>query len=47
MTLDIKKTKLNSSKAKETKHICTMEYSGRKQIKSFSILCIKMLLYIV
>ena len=31
--LDFKKTKLNFSKAKETKHICTMEYSGRGQIK--------------
>lgn len=29
-----KKTKLNFSKAKETKHICTMEYSGRKQLKN-------------
>lgn len=28
-----KKTKLNFSKAKETKHICTMEYSGRVQLK--------------
>ena len=27
------KTKLNYSKAKETKHICTMEYSGRNQLK--------------
>lgn len=31
--LNFKKTKLNFSKAKETKHICTMEYSGRNQIK--------------
>lgn len=31
--LGFKKTKLNFSKAKETKHICTMEYSGRGQIK--------------
>ena len=31
--LDFKKTKLNFSKAKETKHVCTMEYSGRNQIK--------------
>ena len=33
--LGFKKTKLNFSKAKETKHICTMEYSGRKQLKKF------------
>lgn len=33
--LDLKKTKLNFSKAKNTKHICTMEYSGRKQLKKF------------
>jgi hypothetical protein len=32
-TLNFKKTKLNFSKAKETKHICTMEYSGRGQVK--------------
>lgn len=31
--LGFKKIKLNFSKAKETKHICTMEYSGRGQIK--------------
>lgn len=31
--LGFKKTKLNFSKAKETKHICTMEYSGRGQVK--------------
>lgn len=31
--LEFKKTKLNFSKAKETKHICTMEYSGRGQVK--------------
>ena len=31
--LGFNKTKLNFSKAKEKKHICTMEYSGRKQIK--------------
>ena len=31
--LNLKKTKLNFSKAKETKHICTMEYSGRRQVK--------------
>ena len=31
--LNFKKTKLNFSKAKETKHICTMEYSGRNQVK--------------
>lgn len=29
-TLGFRKTKLNFSKAKTTKHICTMEYSGRK-----------------
>ena len=33
-TLKFKKTKLNFSKAKETKHICTMEYSGKNQIKT-------------
>lgn len=33
--LGFSKTKLNFSKAKETKHICTMEYSGRKQIAKF------------
>ena len=33
--LRFKKTKLNFSKAKTTKHICTMEYSGRKQLKKF------------
>lgn len=33
--LGFKKTKLNFSKAKETRHICTMEYSGRKQLKKF------------
>ena len=33
INLGFKKTKLNFSKAKETKHICTMEYSGRNQIK--------------
>lgn len=27
------KTKLNFSKTKDTKHICTMEYSGRKQLE--------------
>lgn len=31
--LSFSKTKLNFSKAKETKHICTMEYSGRGNIK--------------
>jgi len=31
--LNFKKTKLNFSKAKEKRHICTMEYSGRVQIK--------------
>lgn len=31
--LQFKKTKLNFSKAKTTKHICTLEYSGRQQIK--------------
>ena len=31
--LGFNKTKLNFSKAKTTKHICTMEYSGRKQMK--------------
>lgn len=33
--LGFKKTKLNFSKAKDSKHICTMEYSGRKQLKRF------------
>lgn len=33
--LRFKKTKLNFSKAKNTKHICTMEYSGRGQLKKF------------
>ena len=33
--LGFKKTKLNFSKAKNTKHICTMEYSGRGQLKKF------------
>lgn len=33
--LGFRKTKLNFSKAKTEKHICTMEYSGRQQIKSF------------
>lgn len=33
--LGFKKTKLNFSKAKLTKHICTMEYSGRRQLKKF------------
>lgn len=33
--LGFKKTKLNFSKAKESKHICTMEYSGRNQLKLF------------
>lgn len=33
--LGFSKTKLNFSKAKETKHICTMEYSGRKQMTKF------------
>lgn len=32
--LGFRKTKLNFSKAKETKHICTMEYSGRGQLKT-------------
>lgn len=32
--LGFRKTKLNFSKAKETKHVCTMEYSGRGQLKS-------------
>ena len=44
--LDFKKTKLNFSKAKETKHICTMEYSGRGQIKNYMTLCIQMLLFL-
>ena len=35
INLGFKKTKLNFSKAKETKHICTMEYSGRGQMKTF------------
>lgn len=33
--LGFKKTKLNFSKAKETHSHCTMEYSGRKQMKTF------------
>lgn len=33
--LGFKKTKLNFSKAKTKKHICTMEYSGRQQIQKF------------
>ena len=33
--LGFKKTKLNFSKAKETHTHCTMEYSGRKQMKTF------------
>ena len=33
--LGFQKTKLNFSKAKNTKHICTMEYSGRGQLKKF------------
>ena len=33
--LGFKKTKLNFSKAKTKKHICTMEYSGRQQIQTF------------
>ena len=32
--LGFKRTKLNFSKAKERRHICTMEYSGRGQLKS-------------
>lgn len=32
--LGFRKTKLNFSKAKETKHVCTMEYSGRGQLKA-------------
>lgn len=32
--LGFKETKLNFSKARERKHICTMEYSGRGQLKS-------------
>lgn len=32
--LGFKRTKLNFSKAKERKHICTMEYSGRGQLKA-------------
>lgn len=32
--LGFKRTKLNFSKAKERKHICTMEYSGRGQLKT-------------
>lgn len=31
--LKFKKTKLNFSKAKDKKHVCTMEYSGRGQVK--------------
>ena len=33
--LNFKKTKLNFSKSKIKKHICTMEYSGRSQMKTF------------
>lgn len=33
--LGFKKTKLNFSKSKIKKHICTMEYSGRDQMKTF------------
>lgn len=33
--LSFNKNKLNFSKAKDTKHICTLEYSGRKQILAF------------
>lgn len=33
--LNFNKNKLNFSKAKTTKHICTLEYSGRKQILAF------------
>ena len=33
--LKLRKTKLNFSKAKIKKHICTMEYSGRLQLKKF------------
>lgn len=33
--LGFRKTKLNFSKAKIKKHICTMEYSGRQQIQAF------------
>lgn len=35
LKLNLKKVKLNFSKAKESKHICTMEYSGRSQLKKF------------
>lgn len=31
--IGLSKTKLNFSKAKETKHICTMEYSGRNNLR--------------
>lgn len=34
-TLGLSNTKLNFSKAKETKHVCTLEYSGRKNIEKF------------
>lgn len=33
--LGFKKTKLNFSKSKIKKNICTMEYSGRRQVKKF------------
>lgn len=33
--LGLNKNKLNFSKAKKTKHICTLEYSGRKQVLLF------------
>lgn len=35
MKLAFNKVKLNFSKSKTKKHICTMEYSGRKNIKKF------------
>lgn len=34
-TIGLSKTNLNYSKAKVSKHICTMEYSGRSQLKKF------------
>ena len=33
--LNFNKNKLNFSKAKSNKHVCTLEYSGRKQILTF------------
>lgn len=33
--IKLTKTKLNFSKAKGNKHVCTMEYSGKKQVEKF------------